>query len=46
VAVHLQQRQDLSELFMTFTKRSQLFSQNGKQLALQDRFKRLRQVLQ
>ena len=32
VAVHLQQRQDLSELFMTFTKRSQLFSQNGKQL--------------
>src|SRR5580698_5936471 len=46
MAVHLQQRQHPGELFMAFTQRSQFFAQNRKQLALEDRLKRLRQVLQ
>ena len=46
MTIHLQQRQNFGELLVTFTERSQFFSQKGKQLALQERFKRLRQVLQ
>jgi hypothetical protein len=46
MTIHLQQRQNLGELLVTFTERSQFFSLKGKQLALQERFKRLRQVLQ